>query len=176
MTGSRPRVEVFDEKGIQLHEIPRLGFVVHLVVLGFRLPLLGHRIHHALELLDTSLGTEPLLGKRLQNRHLMDRELIQIGADVVELVGVGFLGQSDAVVKGLEAFLDVFRRVLEVGHEGFLLARRGAVQAGERLHAGHTAELLVHIHGHQLGLIETVYHVVGDAVFLVDHGVACFVS
>ncbi len=68
--------------------------------------------------------------------------------------GVGFLGQGDAVVEGLEAFLDVFRRILEVEHEGILLARRGAVQAGERLHAGHAAELLVHIHRHQLGLIE----------------------
>jgi len=68
MTGSRPRVEVFDEKGIQLHEIPRLGFVVHLVVFGFRQPFLGHWIHHALELLDTALGNEPLLGKRLQIR------------------------------------------------------------------------------------------------------------
>jgi len=57
---------------------------------------------------------------------------LQIGADVVELVGVGFLGQRHSVVKRLDAFLDVFRRVLEVEHEGILLARRGAVQAGER--------------------------------------------
>gem|GEM_PF-5241297 len=41
---------------------------VHLVVLGFRQPFLGRRFHHALELLDTSLGTELLLGKRLQIR------------------------------------------------------------------------------------------------------------
>jgi len=93
---------------------------------------LSYRIHHALELLDTSLGNEPLLCKRLQIRRLMDGKLLQIGADVVELVGVGFLGQGDAVVKRLEAFLDVFRRVLEVEHEGILLARRGAVQAGAR--------------------------------------------
>gem|GEM_PF-7010814 len=31
-------------------------------------PFLGHRIHHALERLDTSLGNEPLFGKRLQIR------------------------------------------------------------------------------------------------------------
>ena len=31
-------------------------------------PFLGYRIHHALELLHTSLGTEPLLGKRRQIR------------------------------------------------------------------------------------------------------------
>ena len=37
----------------------------------------------------------------------MDRELIQIRAEVVELVGVGFLGQRHSVVKRLEAFLDV---------------------------------------------------------------------
>ena len=70
------------------------------------------------------------------------------------MVGIGFLGKRHSVVEGMEAFLDVFSRVLEVEHEGFLLARRGAVQAGERLHAGHTAELLVHNHRHQLGLIE----------------------
>jgi len=63
-----PQRDEVREKGIQLHEIPRLGFVVHLVVLGFRQPFLGHRGHHALELLHTSLGTEPLLGKRLQLR------------------------------------------------------------------------------------------------------------
>jgi len=42
------------------------------------------------------------------------------------------------------------------------------------VHAGHTAELLVHNHRYWLGLIEAVHHVAGDAVFLVHHGDGLF--
>ncbi len=92
----------------------------------------------------------------------MNREFIQIRADVVELVRVGLLGKRDAVVEGLETFLDVLGAVLEVQHEGLFLARRGAVQAGERLHAGHAAEFFIHIHGQQLQLIESRLEFAGD--------------
>ncbi len=82
MTCSKPRVGVFDDEGIQFHKIPRLGFVVHLVFLGFGLPLLGHRVHYALELLHAALGAEPLVGEGFNVRRFMDRELIQLGVAV----------------------------------------------------------------------------------------------
>ncbi len=74
------------QENIQLHKIPRLGFVVHLVFFVLRLPFHCDRIHHTLQLLHTALGAEPLVGERLQVRCFMDHELIQVRADVVELV------------------------------------------------------------------------------------------
>ena len=66
----------------------------------------------------------------------------------------------------LEERLEVEAHLLGVVHEvedeGLVLARVGAVEPGKGLHRRHAGEALVHVHRHQLGLVEAGLELVGD--------------
>ncbi len=82
--------------------------------------------------------------------------------EVVEEVGVGALGQDRVLVVRLERLADRLGLVGEVEDHGVLLRRVGPVQARQRLHGVHAAELLVHVHGVEQRLVEARLELVGD--------------
>ena len=65
--------------------------------------------------------------------------------------------------EGSEGFLNVLHRVLEIEHEGAVLAGIGPVQTRKGLHRLKTRQLLVDIHCDQFRLIEA------GLIFLGDH-------
>jgi len=91
--------------------------------------------------------------------------------EVVELVGVGAVLKLRGLEEGREGLPDVFGRVAEVENEGVLLARPGAVQAGECLHRMEACEFLVDIHGDEFRLVEPGLVFLGDDKDLVFRAV-----
>jgi hypothetical protein len=91
---------------------------------------------------------------------VVDAAGVQAALQVVDHVGVGDVGQLRLAVVGGEGVEDLLLVVVEVEDEG-LLAGEQAVEPREGLHAVHALELLVHVHGAQLGLVEAGLELVG---------------
>ena len=89
-------------------------------------------------------------------------EVEQLSLDLVEQIRVRALRQQCGLVVRLEGLPDLVGLVGEVEHHRARLARVRAVQAGQRLHRVHPAELLVHIHRVEQWLVETGLKLVGD--------------
>jgi len=84
----------------------------------------------------------------------VDARGIELGLDLIELVGIDLLPHHGAFVVLAESLLDFARLIDEIEHESVVLERMGAVQARQRLYGLNPSEALVHIHGVQQRLIE----------------------
>ena len=92
---------------------------------------------------------------------MVDTLGIQLLLQVVDELRVGHVGQLGLGVVRQEGVENVLRIVEEVEDESRLAVAKGTVQARQGLHAVHALQLLVHIHGAQLGLIEAGLVLVG---------------
>ncbi|MNC44367.1 hypothetical protein D3C75_932700 [compost metagenome] len=86
---------------------------------------------------------------------------IQLLLQVIDDLRVGYIGQLGLGVVRQEGAENILRFVEEVEDEGFLAVTESAVQPRQGLHAVHALQLLVHVHGTQLGLIEAGLILVG---------------
>ncbi len=81
--------------------------------------------------------------------------------NVIDELRVSYVGQFGLGVVRQEGVENVLGVVEEVEDEGRLAVAEGTVQTRQGLDAVHTLELLVHVHGAQLGLIEAGLVLVG---------------
>lgn len=91
--------------------------------------------------------------------------------EVIDHVGILHVRHLGIAVVGFEGCQDFLGLVHKVDDAGLVLAGEGAVQAREGLHRLHPGNLLVHVHGHQLGLVKAGLVFVGDDHHLVLGGV-----
>jgi hypothetical protein len=101
---------------------------------------------------------------------VVDAAGVQRLLQVVDHVHIGDVGQLGLVVVRREGIEDVLRIVVEIEDEG-LLAGEGAVEPRQGLHAVHALQLLVHVHGAELGLVEAGLEFVGGDHHVVVVGV-----
>jgi hypothetical protein len=92
---------------------------------------------------------------------------VEPGLQRVDLVRIGRRVDLADLVEGLERRRDILRLVLEVEHEGVVLAGAGAVEARQGLHRLDAREPLVDVHGVQERLVEAGLVLVGDEEHLV---------
>jgi hypothetical protein len=103
-----------------------------------------------------------LLGVRLQfhGHDAIDLEIVvvsggvELGAEVVDEIGVAHVCQLGGRVVGLERLEHVLRVVHEVQHVGRVLAGMGTIQPGESLHGLDAGQALTDVHPAQERLIE----------------------
>ena len=91
----------------------------------------------------------------------VDLAAVERGLEVVQLVGVGLVGEDGGAVVGLEGVADGIAVVAEVEHEDVALLGVGAVEAGEGLHGLDAGEHLVDVHGVQERLVVAGLELVG---------------
>lgn len=94
-------------------------------------------------------------------RFVVDALGVKFELEVDDHLGVRSCREGTAPVVELEILEDLIRVVYKVQDDGPILSGVGAVEPGEGLDGGHTRELFVHVHGHQLGLIEAGLELVG---------------
>ncbi|MNI21433.1 hypothetical protein D3C76_912310 [compost metagenome] len=92
---------------------------------------------------------------------------------VIDQIGIGYGIEGGCLKIFLELLQHILRIIHEIEHKGALLAGIGAVEARKGLDAIHSCQLLVHIHGTQLGLIETGLKLVGHQHHLIVLGIEC---
>ena len=95
---------------------------------------------------------------------------IQAALQVIDHISIGHGRLFSLAVVGLERLQNIFRVIKEVQNKG-LFARKGPVEAGQRLHAIHTIQLLVHVHGTKLWLVKPRLELVGGDHYVVIVGV-----
>ena len=86
------------------------------------------------------------------------------------------IGQFRCLVVRLESPQNIFGFVVEIEHKGagLRLPWIGTVQARQRLYTLHAAQLFIHIHGAQLGLVKTGLEFVSHQHYLVVVGIKRF--
>ena len=113
------------------------------------------------------LPCHPHVGERVDLGPVVHTRGVELRPQVMDQVRVRHRLQLRAGVVRLEGGLDVVFGVHEVQHVGGVLAGRRAVQPGERLHGEHAGELLVHVQGAELRLVEAGLVLVGHDHHLV---------
>ena len=83
-----------------------------------------------------------------------DGKTEEVGLELVKEIRVGAFLQDGRLEIRLKSQLDLLGLVREVENHGSRLAGAGPVEAGEGLDRAHSAELFVHVHGMQEGLVE----------------------
>ncbi|MEE8526764.1 MAG: hypothetical protein V3T72_22755 [Thermoanaerobaculia bacterium] len=97
--------------------------------------------------------------------------MLELALEIVELVGVGALGEQGALVVVLEGVEDGVGVVGEVEDQSAVLVGVGAVEPRQGLHRVDASELLVDVHGVEKRLIEAGLELLGDDQEAVGIGV-----
>ena len=94
-----------------------------------------------------AVGTAEVQLHELVDAHVVvDLVAVEVGLEIMQLVGVGLLSEQRRAVVILEGKGDPVAVVLEVEHEAVVLLRVRAVQARQGLHRLNAGERLVHVH------------------------------
>ncbi len=113
----------------------------------------GHK--RCIELVLRCFAIEVDLGEGVDVCFGVNREPEQSALDLIEQIGIGRLGKKRRLVVGLEGHPDLIGFVGKVEyHRPPLVGGMDAVQARQRLHRVHAAELLVHVHRVQQRLVK----------------------
>ena len=107
------------------------------------------------------LGVKESQGKRFDLRPVVNTLGIEGGLQVVDDLGVRYIGQLGLGVVGQKGFENVLRLVEEVEDEGGF-ARKGAVEPRQGLHAVYAVQFFIDVHGAELGLIKAGLVFIGD--------------
>ena len=107
-------------------------------------------------------GPHHRAGHGLHLVRVVQRRAVELRPQVQHRVGVGRVGQFRRVVVLAEGGLDVLGLVGEVHDVGRVLAGVGAVEPRQGLHGLDAAQLAVHVHRAEQGLVEPGLKLVGD--------------
>ena len=103
-----------------------------------------------------ALGTAKVAPRQILYLLLgIDLSSVQVGLQVVQLVGVGLIGQDRRPVEVRERCADGVGVVQKVQHEHIVLLRVRPVEARQGLHRLDAGQRLVHVHGVQQRLVVT---------------------
>ena len=150
------------QEGIEAHVVGQLASEVRTLLLG-ESPEPGNMgREEGIDLILARLAVEVEPGELLGIGLGVDVEVEQSLLDVVEQVRIGRLREQGRLVVGLKGLADGVGFVGEVEHHRLAFLRMRPVQPRQGLHGVHAAQLLVHVHGVEQGLIEARLEFVRD--------------
>ena len=171
-SGQGPAVDVFAFEGRvgELHDLGEEAVDAHeageripervLVVLVQGLETFNGGLHGGVDLLVVVVLVQDERRGLLHLAGVQDVEVVQVIAGVEYQVRVGGWCDGLAVVHR-EGIADLVGVVDEIEDERAVLVGVGPVEARQGLHRSEAGQGLVHVHGHQLGLVETGLELLG---------------
>ena len=153
------------------HHGNALALVVVFVVLQQLFTLLKKECQPLFLLACDLLGVQDVIC-RFNVCRVKNRIGVYPGLQIVNGAGRHGIGQQRGGVVRCKSALNILVGVYEIQHEGFLvIGSADAIEPGQRLDGIHAFELLQHIHGAELGLVETGLVFIGHQQHLIGIGV-----